>query len=245
MTTSRVHVVTGATQGIGRAIALALAKRGETVVVTYKTGKARVENLRADVEKRGATLHAEQLDVTDEAAVDAFFKSVVKQFGRLDVLVTNAGLTEDNLLAMMPTDSWRRVLETNLTGVFFCCRAASRAMIAQKSGRIINISSMSAIAPLAGQSNYAAAKAGVVALTKTLAKELAPFNILVNAVAPGFVETPLTDAMKPEKRAEYLKDVPLGRFARPEEVAAVVEFFASPAANYITGSVIQVNGGIL
>ena len=244
----RVSLVTGGSRGLGRAIALALADKGDAVMIGYRTDATKADEVVRKIQSNGANATALPLDVTSEDQIQAAIRETVSQFGALDILVNNAGLLDNALLSMMSDATWRRVLDVNLDGVFRCCRAASRQMIAQRGGRIINIASLSAIRPLAGQANYAAAKAGVVAMTKALARELGRFGITVNAVAPGYIEsemqTGMTTKLTDAERATALADVPLGRFARAEEVAAVVRFLASPAAAYMTGTVMTVDGGI-
>ena len=236
-------LVTGASRGIGRAVALALAAEGAEVVVNYASSPEAAEAVVAEIQAKGGSAYALKADVSDEASVDDLIKTVLKRSERIDVLVNNAGITRDGLLMRMKTEDWQAVINLNLTGVFLCTRAVTRPMLKQRSGRIINITSVVGLMGNAGQANYAAAKAGVVGLTRSSAKEMASRGITVNAVAPGFIATDMTKDLEADA---ILSAIPLGRFGSPEQVAGAVRFLAAdPAAAYITGQVIQVDGGMV
>lgn len=236
-------LVTGGGRGIGRAIAIALAEAGAEVVVNYANSAAAAEEVVAQISSAGGSAYALKANVSVEAEVDGLIKAVLERSGRLDVLVNNAGITRDGLLMRMKTEDWQSVIDLNLSGVFLCSRAVARPMLKQKSGRIINITSVVGLMGNAGQANYAAAKAGVIGLTKSTAKELASRGITVNAVAPGFIATDMTKDLDAEL---ILKDIPLGTFGTQEQVAGAVRFLAAdPAAAYITGQVLQVDGGMV
>lgn len=236
-------LVTGGGRGIGRAVALALAEAGAEVVVNYSSSATAADEVVQSIQAKGGTAYALQANVAIEADVDRLIKTVLERSGRLDVLVNNAGITRDGLMMRMKTNDWQAVIDLNLTGVFLCSRAVARPMLKQKSGRIINITSVVGLIGNAGQANYAAAKAGVIGLTRTTAKELASRGITVNAVAPGFIATDMTKDLDADT---ILRDIPLGRFGTQEQVAGVVRFLAAdPASSYITGQVIQVDGGMV
>ncbi len=239
----QVALVTGASRGIGRAIAFSLASEGATVVVNYASSSTAADAVVAEITGAGGNAIALQADVSQADQVDALINATMEKFNRLDVLVNNAGITRDTLLLRMKPEDWQAVIDLNLTGVFLCTRAASKIMLKQKSGRIINITSVSGLMGNPGQANYSAAKAGVIGFTKTVAKELAARGITANAVAPGFIVTDMTSGVKAE---EILKFIPLGRFGQPEEIAGMVRFLAADAAAaYITGQVFNVDGGMV
>ncbi len=240
----KVALVTGASRGIGRAIALALAAEGAKVAVNYATSSGAADAVVAEITAAGGEACALGADVSQADQVDNLIAAVTNKWGQIDVLVNNAGITRDTLLLRMKLEDWQTVIDLNLTGVFLCCRAVSKIMLKQKSGRIINITSVSGLMGNPGQANYSAAKAGVIGLTKTLAKEFASRGITVNAVAPGFIATDMTKDLKGAE--EVLKFIPLGRFGEAEEVAGMVRFLAAdPAAAYITGQVMNVDGGMV
>jgi 3-oxoacyl-[acyl-carrier protein] reductase len=239
----KVAVVTGASQGIGRDTALALAQAGAKVAVAARS-EEKLAALVTEIEAAGSTALAVKMDVADADQVKAGFKQVIEKFGRLDILVNNAAITRDGLSMRMKQDDWEAVLKTNLTGAHVCIQQALSSMMRARAGRIINISSVVAQSGNAGQANYVAAKAGLIGLTKAIAIEIASRNITVNAVAPGFIETPMTDVL-PDKVKEELKTrIPLGRMGSAREVAAAIVFLASDEAGYITGHVLNVNGGM-
>ena len=239
----QIALVTGASRGIGRAVALALAEAGAEVVVNYSSSPDAADAVVGEITGSGGRAYALQANVADEEAVNDLIKTVIERSGRIDVLVNNAGITRDGLLMRMKTEDWQSVINLNLSGVFLCTRAVTRPMLKQKSGRIINITSVVGLMGNAGQSNYAAAKAGVVGFTRSTAKEMASRGITVNAVAPGFIATDMTKDLDAEG---ILAAIPLGRFGTPEQVAGAVRFLAAdPAAAYITGQVLQVDGGMV
>ena len=238
-------VVTGGSRGIGRAIALRLATQGADVAFSYRGNESAAKETAAAIEALGRRALAVQADVSDPESADALIKAALEAFGKIDILVNNAGTTRDDLIMRMSLDDWRTVLETNLFGAFYATKAVTRPMLRAKSGRIINITSVSGQAGQMGQANYSAAKAGLIGLTKATARELASRGITVNAVAPGFVLTELTQALPDALKEEITARTPLGRFGTTEEVANAVAFLASDEAAYITGQVLAVDGGLV
>jgi 3-oxoacyl-[acyl-carrier protein] reductase len=239
----RVAIVTGASRGIGRAIAQALAGRGATLAVTDILTDA-VRAFADELTGQGRTAQAFTLDVTDSASIGSTADAVMERFGRIDILVNNAGIARDQLLMRMKADDWDLVIRLNLTGAFACTQAVLRPMLKQRSGRIISISSVVGQMGNAGQSNYAASKAGLIGFSKAVAREVAGRNVTVNVVAPGLIDTDMTRALPEAVRAEWVSKVPLARFGTPDDVAAAVCFLASDEAAYITGQVLAVNGGM-
>ena len=243
--TGKTAIVTGGSRGIGRAAALTLAEAGADVAVIYAGNTAAAEETVRLIEEKGRKGLAIQCDVADEAAVTAMVKDVKKELGRIDILVNNAGITRDGLLIIMKEDDWQAVLDTNLTGAFHCTKAVTRLMMKQRSGSIINITSVVGETGNAGQANYAAAKAGLIGFTKSVAKELASRNIRCNAIAPGCIETDMTAVLGEDTVDAMIKTIPMGRVAQPEEVAKAVLFLASDDASYITGQTLNVDGGMV
>jgi len=242
---NRVALVTGAARGIGRAIALALARPGMMLYLNDVAPGEDAAVTQRGVEEKGARAKVLEFDVADSAAVAAAVDEILKESGRLDILVNNAGITRDNIIVRLKESEWDLVLAVNLKGAYNCIRAASRPMIKQHFGRIINISSVVGVMGNPGQANYVASKAGLIGLTKAVARELASRHITVNAVAPGFIQTEMTEALPEKVKEEMRAQIPLARFGTPEEVAQAVAFLASDAAAYITGQVLHVNGGML
>jgi len=240
----RLAIVTGSSRGIGRAIAVELARRGADVVINYHTNAAAAQDVVSEIESFGARATSVQADVSTQAGAEALAQAALSIYGRIDILVSNAGIVRDNLLLRMSVDDWEAVIQTNLTGAFHCAKAVQRTMLRQRSGRIIHIASVSGLMGNAGQANYSAAKAGLIGLTKALARELGSRNITVNAVAPGYIATDLTARLPEETLESARKLVPLGRLGLPEEVAKAVAFLASDDAAYITGHVLVVDGGM-
>lgn len=243
--TGKVALVTGGSRGIGRAIALTLAQHGADVAINYAGNTAAAEEVKTAIEGMGRKALLVQGSVADTDGVQAIVNQVVKELGRLDILINNAGITRDGLLMRMKEADWDAVLETNLKGVYNCSKAVMRTMMKQKSGRIVNMASVVGEMGNAGQANYAAAKAGVIGFTKSLAKEVASRGITVNAVAPGFIATDMTSVLTDEQKAEMARTIPLGRAGQPQDVANAVLFLVSEEAAYITGQVLNVDGGMV
>lgn len=240
----KIALVTGGSRGIGRAVCLELAKGGASVALCYAGNTAAAQETVAACQALGVNAMALQCDVADEAQVAAMVQAVLEAFGRVDILVNNAGITRDGLLMAMPAESFDAVIQTNLRGAFLCMRAVCRPMMRQRYGRIVNISSVVGLRGNAGQVNYAASKAGLIGMTKSMARELATRGITVNAVAPGFIATDMTDAMPQKAREATLAGIPAARLGTPEEVAGAVAFLCSDDAAYITGQVLAVDGGM-
>ncbi|MDJ0726552.1 MAG: 3-oxoacyl-[acyl-carrier-protein] reductase [Prochloraceae cyanobacterium] len=239
----KVAIVTGGSRGIGASVALSLAEVGAKVAVNYARSADAAEAIVKKITDAGGEAIALQADVSQAEDADRLIQQTKEKFGRIDILVNNAGITRDTLLIRMKPEDWQAVIDLNLTGVFLCTKAVSKIMLKQKSGRIINITSVAGLMGNPGQANYSAAKAGVIGFTKTVAKELASRGITVNAVAPGFIATDMTSNLKSE---EIIKFIPLGRYGQPEEVAGTIRFLAGdPAAAYITGQVFNVDGGMV
>jgi 3-oxoacyl-[acyl-carrier protein] reductase len=244
MLTGKVALVTGASRGIGRAIAVCLAEAGADVVINYAGNEQAAQETASQVESLGRRVLLVKADVADSAQVEDMFKKTLEWFERIDILVNNAGITRDNLIMRMKEDEFDQVINTNLKGVFLCLKAATRPMMKQRSGRIINISSVVGALGNPGQANYVAAKAGVIGLTKSAARELASRGITVNCVAPGFIETDMTDALSEELRTQLHAQIPLARLGKPEDIARAVRFLASDDSAYMTGQTIHVDGGM-
>lgn len=244
MMEGKVALVTGAGRGIGKAIALALAAQGAFVIVNYNGSKERAEEVVRQIKEQGGDGVSYQCNVASFSETEAMIKDLIKTYQRIDILVNNAGITRDNLIMKMSEEDFDRVLETNLKGTFNTIRHVSRQMIKQRAGKIVNIASVSGVLGNAGQANYAASKAGVIGLTKTMARELASRGITVNAVAPGFVNTEMTEVLAESIKEQVTGQIPLRRFGEAEEIAQAVVFLASDAASYITGQVLCVDGGM-
>ena len=245
MLAGKVALVTGASRGIGKAIACKLAREGAKVIINYNGSKEKADAVKSEIEAAGGQAEVYQCDVSDYTACETFIQTVIKEEGSLDILVNNAGITKDGLLMKMSEEDFDKVLDTNLKGAFNTIRFASRQMLRQKGGRIINMSSVVGVSGNAGQANYAASKAGVIGLTKAAARELASRGITVNAIAPGFIETDMTDVLSDKVKEASEAQIPLGHFGKPEDVAAAAAFLASEEARYITGQVLHVDGGMV
>lgn len=244
MLKNKIALITGAGRGIGRAIAIALAKEGAEVVINYNGSEERAKEVKQTIEENGGKASIYKCNVSDFVACEAMIKDIVKEYGHLDILVNNAGITKDGLIMKMKEEDFDSVLNVNLKGTFNTIRHSARQMLKQRSGKIINISSVSGILGNVGQANYAASKAGAIGLTKTMARELGSRGITVNAIAPGFVDTEMTEVLSEEIRENACKQIILGRFGKPEDIANTAVFLASDKADYITGQVISVDGGM-
>ena len=238
-------MVTGASRGIGRAIAIRLASEGAAVAINYAGNVKAAEEVKAVIEAAGGRAMLVQADVADSTAVDAMIKAVIEAFGQIDILVNNAGITRDGLLMRMKEEDWDAVINTNLKGIFHCTKAVSKLMMKKRYGRIVNMASVVGLIGNAGQSNYAAAKAGVIGFSKSMARELASRGITVNMVAPGFIDTDMTAVLPDKVREAMVADIPLGKIGTPENVADAVVFLVSDQASYITGQTINVDGGMV
>ncbi len=241
----KVAMITGATRGIGKQIALTLANEGYNIILNYRTENDELKQLKNEIESKNVKCLVVQGDVTNFEDCKQMIESAIKEFGKIDVLVNNAGITKDMLLARMKEEDFKQVIDVNLVGTFNMTKNVISYMMKARNGRIINISSVVGIAGNAGQTNYSASKAGIIGFTKSLAKEVASRNILVNAVAPGFIETNMTDVLKQEVKDEIAKNIPLKRMGTPQDIANVVKFLASEDSSYITGQVISVDGGMI
>lgn len=241
----KIALVTGGSRGIGRAIALALASAGADVMISYRSASQEAQKVVDEITKMGRQTMSFQTDVAQFNPSREMVEAIVQKFQRLDILVNNAGITKDTLLMRMTEEDWDTVIDTNLKSIFNVTKAAIRPMMSQRSGKIINITSIAGIIGNAGQANYASSKAGIIGFTKTMAKELGSRNIQVNAVAPGFIETDMTAKLTEEQRKQLAEHIPLKRTGKPEEIAGVVKFLASPEADYITGQVLCVDGGMV
>ena len=244
MLNGKIAVVTGASRGIGKAIAMKFAQLGATVVINYNGSAQKAEEVKQSITADGGRAVIMQCNVADYDACEAFIKDVIDQFGSIDILVNNAGITKDGLIMRMSEEDFTNVVDVNLKGTFHCIRFASRQMMKQRSGRIINMSSVVGISGNAGQINYAASKAGVIGMTKSAAKELASRGITVNAIAPGYIETDMTNVLSDKVKEETMKQIPLGRLGQTGDIAAAAAFLASDEAGYITGQVLAVDGGM-
>mgnify|MGYP000897110672 FL=1 len=240
----KVALITGASRGIGRACALKLAKLGADIAINCSKNKALAEEAANEIKNIGRKAIVIQADVSKQKEVELMVETTIKQLGSLDILINNAGITRDSLLLRMKEDDWIKVLETNLNSVFFTTKAASKYMIRKRQGRIINISSIIGIAGNIGQANYAASKAGIIGFSKSVAKELASRNVLVNVIAPGFIETDMTNALNKQQKEIILSSIPLKRYGKPEDVANLAAFLSSEESSYLTGQVIFVDGGM-
>lgn len=240
----KIALVTGASRGIGRQAALTLAKKGAMVIVNYNGSQARAEAVEKEIVAEGGKAVVYGCDVSDFAKTEDMIKSIIREYGSIDILVNNAGVTRDNLLMKMSEEDFDRVISTNLKGAFNCIKHVSRQMLRQKSGRIVSISSVVGIAGNAGQANYAASKAGIIGLTKSAAKELGSRGITVNAIAPGYVETEMTEVLSEDLKEKMVENIALRRAGKPEDIANAVAFLVSEEASYITGQVISVDGGM-
>ena len=244
MLENKIAVVTGASRGIGRAVAIKLAAQGATVVINYNGSKERAEEVKQEIENAGGKAEIMQCNVADFTAAEEMMQTIQKTYGRIDILVNNAGITKDGLLMRMSEADYDAVLNTNLKGTFNCIRHVSKFMLKQRAGRIINMASVVGVMGNAGQANYAASKAGVIGLTKTVAREFASRGVTANAIAPGFIETEMTDVLSDAVKSASEGMIPLGKFGQAEDVANAVAFLASDEAGYITGQVLNVDGGM-
>lgn len=244
MLKDKIAVVTGASRGIGRETALTLASYGATVIINYNGSKEKAEAVAAEIEAAGGRAKAIQGNVADSEAMKQMLNDVKKEFGRIDILVNNAGITKDNLLMAMKEEDFDKVIDTNLKGAFLCMKHVIRIMMKQRYGRIINMSSVSGVMGNAGQINYCASKAGLIGMTKSLAREVGSRGITVNAVAPGYIDTEMTQGLPEEVKAGFVENIPLKRMGEPKDIAETVAFLASDRASYITGQVISVDGGM-
>lgn len=241
----KVALVTGASRGIGRAIAIRLASEGAKVAINFAGNQKAAEEVKGEIEKNGGEAILVKANVADSAAVDEMFAKVIEAFGTVDILVNNAGITRDGLLIRMKDEDFDAVIDTNLKGVFYCTKAASKIMMKKRSGRIVNMSSVVGLMGNAGQTNYAAAKAGVLGFSKSAAKELAARGVTVNMVAPGFIDTDMTAVLSDKVKDAMVQEIPMRKMGRPEDVANAVLFLVSDCSSYITGQVVNVDGGMV